>query len=94
MQQDVQCDVTRCTVTSAPLLAILCLASGKSEDTRFTDKSMEQPPLLIQWSGAVPCSFSFSSYNVPGKAWCHATTLMVGSLTQHCDAVLYKEGTL
>ena len=50
MQQDMKCDVTCCTVTSASLPAILCLASGRSEDTRFTDKRMEQHPLLIQWS--------------------------------------------
>src|SRR5207247_9594626 len=45
-----QCDVTCCTVTSASLLGILCLASGRSEDTRFTDKSIEQHQLLIQRS--------------------------------------------
>src|SRR6266567_1103320 len=48
MQRDMQWDVTCCTVTSASLLAILCLASGRSEDTRFTDKSMEQHQLLTQ----------------------------------------------
>src|SRR5258706_8710859 len=48
MQRDMKCDVTCCTVTSASLLAILCLASGRSEDTRFTGKSMEQHQLLIQ----------------------------------------------
>src|SRR5260370_29315875 len=31
-------------------LGILCLASGRSEDTLFTDKSMEQHQLLIQRS--------------------------------------------
>src|SRR5258708_17842288 len=50
MQRDMKCDVTCCTVTSASLLGILCLASGRSEDTRFTDKSMEQHQLLIQRS--------------------------------------------
>jgi len=50
MQRDMQCDVTCCTVTSASLRGILCLASGRSEDTRFTDKSMEQHQLLIQRS--------------------------------------------
>src|SRR2546422_8874546 len=48
MQRDMQCDVTCCTVTSASLLGILCLASGRSEGTRFTDKSMEQHQLLVQ----------------------------------------------
>src|SRR5437763_107791 len=48
MQRDMKCDVTCCTVTSTSLLAILCLASGRSEDTRFTDKSMEQHQLLTQ----------------------------------------------
>src|SRR6266496_4527395 len=48
MQRDMKWDVTCCTVTSASLLGILCLASGRSEDTRFTDKSMEQHQLLVQ----------------------------------------------
>src|SRR5436853_7900316 len=48
MQQDMKCDVTCCTVTSASHLGIVCLASGRSEDTRFTDKSMEQHQLLTQ----------------------------------------------
>src|SRR5436309_5564185 len=48
MQRDMKCDVTCCTVTSASHLGILCLASGRSEDTRFTDKSMEQHQLLVQ----------------------------------------------
>ena len=48
MQPDMQWDVTCCTVTSASLLAILCLASGRSEDTRFTGTSMEQHQFLIQ----------------------------------------------
>ena len=48
MQRDMKCDVTCCTVTSASLLGILCLASGRSEGTRFTDKSMEQHQLLVQ----------------------------------------------
>ena len=50
MQRDMQWDVTCCTVTSASLMGILCLASGRSEDTRFTDKSMEQHQLLQQLS--------------------------------------------
>jgi hypothetical protein len=50
VQRDRQCDVTCCTVTSAPLVGILCLASGRSEDTRFTGKRMEQHRLLIQWN--------------------------------------------
>src|SRR2546426_10404578 len=50
MQRYMQCDVTCCTVTSASHLGILCLASGRSEDTRFTDKSLEQHQLLIQRS--------------------------------------------
>jgi hypothetical protein len=48
MQPDMQCDVTCCTVTCASLLAILCLASGRSENTRFTDKRIEQHQLVIQ----------------------------------------------
>src|SRR5216684_2170167 len=48
VQRDMQCDVTCCTVTSASPLSILCLASGRSEDTRFTDTSMEQHQLVIQ----------------------------------------------
>ncbi len=48
MQRDMQCDVTCCPVTCASLLAILCLASGRSENTRFTDKRIDQ--LLIQRS--------------------------------------------
>ena len=47
MQRDMKCDVTCCTVTSASHLGILCLASGRSEDTLFTGKSMEQHRLLI-----------------------------------------------
>src|SRR2546429_5482739 len=87
MQRDMKWDVTCCTVTSASLLAILCLASGRSEDTRFTDTSMEQHPLLIQWSKGrfTPLSLSAAT-RVSGKAQRHVTTLMVGSLTQHCDA--------
>jgi hypothetical protein len=50
MQPDMQWDVTCCPVTSASLLAILCLASGRSENTRFTGMSMEQHQLLIQRS--------------------------------------------
>jgi hypothetical protein len=38
MQRNMKCDVTCCTVTSASHLGILCLACGRSEDTRFTDK--------------------------------------------------------
>src|SRR5260370_36347583 len=87
MQRDMQCDVTCCTVTSASLLAILCLASGSSESTRFIDTSMEQHPLLIQQSEGrfTPLSLSAAT-RVSGKDGHHATTLMVGSLTQHCDA--------
>ena len=50
MQRNMQWDVTCCPVTSASLLAILCLASGRSENTRFTGMSMEQHQLLIQRS--------------------------------------------
>ena len=50
VQRDMQRDVTCCTVTSASLLAILCLASGRSEDTRFPGKSMELHQLLRQRS--------------------------------------------
>src|SRR5258707_2953550 len=48
MQRDMKCDVTCCTVTSASHLGILCLASGRSEGTRFTDTSMQQHQLLMQ----------------------------------------------
>ncbi len=48
MQRDMKCDVTCCTVTSASLLAILYLASERSENTRFTDKRIEQHQLVIQ----------------------------------------------
>jgi hypothetical protein len=41
MQRDMKWDVTWCTVTSDSHLGILCLASGRCEDTRFTDTSME-----------------------------------------------------
>src|SRR5436190_39394 len=44
------------------------------------------PPPDPAGRGSVHCSFSCSSTNVSGKAERHATTLMVGSLTQHCDA--------
>src|SRR5260370_1232804 len=54
MQRDMKCDVTCCTVTSASHLGILCLASGRSEDTRFTGKSMEQHQLLVQPSESAP----------------------------------------
>jgi hypothetical protein len=50
MQQDMQCDVTCCTVTSASHLGILFSASGKSEHTLFTGKSMEEHQFLIQRS--------------------------------------------
>src|SRR5439155_20383496 len=50
MQRNMKCDVTCCTVTSTSLLGILCLASGRSEETCFTDKRMEQHQLLIQRS--------------------------------------------
>src|SRR5258708_19909054 len=86
MQRDMKCDVTCCTVTSASHLGILCLASGRSEDTRFTDKSMEQHQLLIQRSEGrfTPLSLSAAT-RVSGKAEHHATTLKVGSLTQPSD---------
>src|SRR2546425_11436826 len=42
MQRDMQCDVTCCTVTSASLLGILCLASGRREGTRFSDTRSEE----------------------------------------------------
>ena len=72
MQRDMKWDVTCCTVTSASLLAILCLASGRSEDTRFTDTSMEQHRLLIQWSEGrfTPLSLSAAT-RVSGKAETH-----------------------
>jgi hypothetical protein len=48
MQRDMKCDVTCCTVTSASYLGILCLAPGRSEDTRFPDTSMQEHQLLMQ----------------------------------------------
>src|SRR5258708_33637024 len=87
MQRDMKCDVTCCTVTSASHLGILCLASGRSEDTRFTGKSMEQHQLLVQPSEGRFTALSLAAATrVSGKAERHATTLIVGSLTQHCDA--------
>ena len=50
MQRDMQWDVTCCPVTSASLLAILYLASERSENTRFTDKRIEEHQLVIQRS--------------------------------------------
>ena len=72
MQQDMQCDVTCCTVTSASLLAILCLASGRSENTRFTDKRIEQHQHVIQWSEGrfTPISLSAAT-RVSEKAETH-----------------------
>ena len=72
MQRDMQWDVTRCTVTSASLLAILCLASGRSENTRFTGMGMEQHQLLIQQSVGrfTPLSLS-AAIRVSGKAENH-----------------------
>src|SRR5439155_15175941 len=72
VQRDMKCDVTCCTVTSASLLAILCLASGRSEDTRFTDTSMEQHQLVIQRSEGrfTPLSLSAAT-RVSEKAETH-----------------------
>jgi hypothetical protein len=67
-----QWDVTCCTVTSVSLLAILCIASGRSENTRFTGMSMEQHQLLIPRSegGFTPLSLSAAT-RVSGKAENH-----------------------
>src|SRR6266700_4323050 len=72
MQRDMQCDVTCCTVTSASLLAILCLACERSEDTRFTDKCIEQHQLVIQRSEGrfTPLSLA-AAPTVSGKAETH-----------------------
>src|SRR5207244_11646316 len=72
MQRDMQCDVTCCTVTSASLLAILSLASERSENTRFTDKRIEQHQLVIQRSEGrfTPLSLSAAT-RVSGKAETH-----------------------
>ena len=72
MQRDMQCDVTCCTVTSASILGILCLASGRSENTRFTDTSMEQHQLLIQRSEGRFTALALSAATrVSGKAETH-----------------------
>src|SRR5713101_7331224 len=68
MQQDMQCDVTCCTVTSPSHLGILCLASGRSEDTLFTDKSMEQHQLLIQRSEVGSLLFLLQQQQRLGKS--------------------------
>ena len=72
MQRDMKCDVTCCTVTSASLLAILYLASERSENTRFTDKRIEQHQLVIQRSEGrfTPLSLSAAT-RVSGKAETH-----------------------
>jgi hypothetical protein len=72
MQPDMQWDVTCCTVTSASLLAILCIASGRSENTRFTGMSMEQHQLLMQRSEGrfTPLALSAAT-RVSGKAETH-----------------------
>jgi hypothetical protein len=72
MQPDMQWDVTCCPVTYASLLAILCIASGRSENTRFTGMSMEQHQLVIQRSEGrfTPLSLSAAT-RVSGKAENH-----------------------
>ena len=72
MQRDMKCDVTCCTVTCASLLAILCLASERSENTRFTDKRIEQHQLVIQRSEGrfTPLSLSAAT-RVSEKAETH-----------------------
>ena len=90
VQRDMQRDVTCCTVTSASLLAILCLASGRSEDTRFPGKRMEQHRLLIQWNeGRFTALALAAATRVSGTAETHE-----GRLTDTAfRCVLYKEGT-
>jgi len=68
MQRNMKCDVTCCTVTSASLLAILCLASGRSEDTRFTGKRMEQHRLLIQWNEGASLLLLFQQHQRLGNS--------------------------
>ena len=72
MQRDMKWDVTCCTVTSASLLAILCLACERSENTRFTDKCIEQHQLMIQRSEGrfTPLSLA-AAPTVSGKAETH-----------------------
>src|SRR6266704_2279661 len=72
MQRDMQWNVTCCTVTCASLLAILCLACGRSENTRFTDKCIEQHQLMIQRSEGrfTPLSLA-AAPTVSGKAETH-----------------------
>jgi len=67
MQRNMQCDVTWCTVTSTPHLGILCLASGRCEDTFFTGKSIEQTSSDTEERRSVHASCSFSNTNVSGK---------------------------
>jgi hypothetical protein len=77
----VQWDVTCCTVTSASLLAILCSASGRSENTRFTDKRIDQ--LLIQRSESrfTPLSPSAAT-RVSGTAETPSQVLMIDVLAE------------
>src|SRR6266699_395469 len=93
MQRDMQWDVTCCTVTSASLLAILCLASGRSEDTRFTDMSMEQHQLLIQRNEGRFTLFLFQQHQRLGnsRAPCDDPHGRLTDTALRC--VLYKEGT-
>jgi hypothetical protein len=91
MQRDMQWDVTCCTVTSASFIAILCLASGRSEDTRFTDTSMEQHPLLIQWSEGRFTLFQQHQRLGNSRAPCDDPHGRLTDTALRC--VLYKEGT-
>jgi len=93
MQRDMQWDVTCCTVTSASLLAILCLASGRSEDTRFTGMSMEQHRLLIQRNEGRFTLFLFQQHQRLGnsRAPCDDPHGRLTDTALRC--VLYKEGT-
>ena len=68
MQRDMQWDVHCCPVTRASLLAILCLASERSEDTRFTGKRMEQHRLLIQWNEVASLLLLFQQHHRLGNS--------------------------
>src|SRR5437899_938318 len=93
MQRDMKCDVTCCTVTSASHLGILCLASGRSEDTLFTGKSMEQHRLLIQRNEGRFTLFLFLQHQRLGnsRAPCDDPHGRLTDTALRC--VLYKGGT-
>src|SRR6266496_3264218 len=82
-----KCDVTCCTVTSASHLwySLLSFWKKRGHALHRQEHRTALAPATAE-RGSVHSSCSFSSTNVSGKAEHHETTLMVGSLTQHCDA--------